>query len=456
MYELSDTIVAVSSPTPDKTAIVRISGPDTVEKINQFFSPKLRAGQKGIVPGVVCAGEGLEIEATVYLFAAGHSYTGESLAEIHFWSNAALTEAVVEMLLANGVRPAGAGEFTARAYLNGRMDLAAAEAVNKVITCSNRLQLAAAQKLLAGRLTETTAEAAEEILDCLSRMEAGMDFSEENIEFIGKDEAGKILEEARGKLERLLSGSISFEAVTDLPSVGIAGAVNAGKSSLLNNLLGRERSIVCAEGKTTRDVLTGILETEHSRSVLFDCAGLIAEPRSEIDLLAQQAAIDALNKADVVLFCVDVSKEDISEDICVHRLIESATIIPVATKADLPNKTELKKRTAHLAEIFGMEFLATSSISGEGLGRLSDVIDHKIAGEADTRAAGVALTARHKQSVGEAVENLKQAVEELKKGNDEVAAMLIRAAYQSLANLEREHIDEKILDNIFTQFCIGK
>lgn len=456
MYQLSDTIVAVSSPTADKGVIVRVSGPETTEKINQFFSPKLRAGQKGIVHGILCAGEGLEIEATVYLFAAGHSYTGESLAEIHFWSNPALTEAVVEMLLAMGVRAAGTGEFTARAYLNGRMDLAQAEAVNKVITCSNRLQLGAAEKLLGGRLTQITAEAAEEILDCLSRIEAGMDFSEENVEFIGRDEASKIIEGAGVKLERLLSGSISFEAVTDLPSVGIAGAVNAGKSSLLNKLLGRQRSIVSPEGKTTRDVLTGIVEREHSRSVLFDCAGLIAEPHSEIDLLAQRAAIEALNKADVVLFCVDVTKEDISEDVCVRTLIESATIIPVATKADLLDKTELKKRTERLAEAFGMEFLPTSSISGEGLRRFCDVIEHKIAGEADARAAGVALTARHKQSVGEAVENLNQAIIELKKDNDEVAAMLMRAAYQSLSNLEREHIDEKILDNIFSQFCIGK
>lgn len=456
MYQLSDTIVAVSSPTSDKGVIVRITGPETTQIINQVFSPKVAAGHRGIVHGILRAGEQLQIDATIYLFAAGHSYTGESLAEIHFWSNYALTEEVVRRLLARGVRLAGAGEFTARAYLNGRMDLAQAEAVNKVVTCSNRLQLAAAQKLLAGRLTRTTAEAAEDILDCLSRLEAAMDFSAEDIEFIGRDEAVNRLQEALDRLEGLLAGSISFEAVTDLPSVGIAGAVNAGKSSLLNKLLGRQRSIVSPERRTTRDVLTGIVETEHSRFVLFDCAGLTDGPCSEIDLLAQQAAIEALNKAQVVLFCVDVTKQDIRDDIYIRGLIESEAVVGVATKADLPAETVLNNRTAYLAEVFGMEFLPVSSISGVGLGRLCETIDRKIGGEADARAAGVALTARHKQSVGEAVENLKEAVEELKKGNQEIAAMLIRGCYQSLANLEREHIDEKILDNIFSQFCIGK
>ena len=463
MYELSDTIVAVSSPTSDKGVIVRVTGPGTIEKINQVFSPKVRPDQRAITHGRLQAAEDFQIDATVYLFTSGHSYTAEDLAEIHFWSNSALTEVVMRLFLSSGARLAQAGEFTARAYLNGRMDLAAAEAVNKVITCSNRLQLAAAEKLLAGRLTQTTADVSKNLLDCLSLLEAGMDFSEEDIEFISRTDATKKLEAAKDKLEELLSGGISFEAVIDLPAVGIAGAPNAGKSSLLNNLLGRERSIVSDQSKTTRDVLTGILELQHNRCVLFDCAGLILQAESQIDKLAQEAAVEALSNADVVLFCVDVTKKEINEDIAVRELINAEAVISVATKSDLLDGVRLSEQTERLREVFDVEFLPVSSITGSGIAPLIKLIDSKITAQAvsggasyEARAAGVALTARHKQAVTDAIENIDQAVSGLGDTNDEVAAMMIRGACQSLSNIEQEHIDEKILDNIFSQFCIGK
>jgi tRNA modification GTPase len=466
MYELSDTIVAVSSPTADNGVIIRLSGPETIEKMNELFSPHVRASHRHIVRGKLRLDDDSEFDATIYIFAAGRSYTGETLAEIHFRSNRALTEAVVEKFLAAGARLAGPGEFTARAYLNGRLDLAAAEAVNKVITSSNRLQLSAARKLLAGRLTDTTARAADEILQTLSLLEAGMDFSTEDIEFISADAAIARLKQTQHTLEQLLAGSITFEAVTDLPSVGIAGAVNAGKSSLLNKLLGRDRSIVSPQAKTTRDVLTGIVEMQQSRFVLFDCAGLIAdlsgvalaksEAHGEIDSLAQAAAVEALNNADLVIFCVDVTKRETKEDILVRSLIKPSTVLGVATKADLVDDALLQKKTSRLAEVFAMDFFPVSSLTGRGLDRLCDSIERKIAGEPDTHSPGVALTARHKRCVGDAVENLKQAADELSAGNDEVAAMLLRAAYQSLGSLEREHVDEKILDNLFSRFCIGK
>jgi tRNA modification GTPase len=456
MYYSSDTIVAVSSPTPDKSVIVRVTGPDTIEKINLLFSPKIAPRQKGIVRGNLYHDDNFQIDASLYIFPQGHSYTGQPLAEIHFWSNPALTEAILSKLLTLGIRLAEPGEFTARAYLNGKMDLAQAEAVNKVITSSNRLQLTAAEKLLAGRLTETTAQVSKEILDCLSLLEAGMDFSEENIEFISNTDAVERIESAKQKLEQFLSGSISFEAVMALPAVGIAGAVNAGKSSLLNKLLGRVRSIVSPQRKTTRDVLTGIVESALSRYVLFDCAGLVAGPQNEIDLLAQQAAVEALNTADVVIFCVDITKSDFTEDTDIRRLIKSDTIIAVATKSDLLDKTEFEKQTAMLEDIFKAKFLPVSSVNGSGIDNLSSVIEQLISGEDSERSAGVALTARHKQSVTDAIDNLSQAVSELEKENNEVAAMFLRAACESLAGLEHEHIDEKILDNIFSQFCIGK
>jgi tRNA modification GTPase len=250
--------------------------------------------------------------------------------------------------------------------------------------------------------------------------------------------------------------------VIDLPAVGIAGAPNAGKSSLLNKLLGTQRSIVSEQSKTTRDVLTGLLTLAHCRCVLFDCAGLIKEPADILDELAQQAAVESLQKALVVAFCVDISKDDWSEDIRIRRLIEPQALVPVATKCDLLSQDKLAVRLAELEELFGADFLATSVINSAGLEPLRRIIDKEItaatSGRAESAASrdGVALTARHRQAVTEVIENISESVSLLKSGSDEVAAMMLRTAHQSLSYIERQHTDEQILQRIFSRFCIGK
>lgn len=461
MYSLDDTIVAVSSPASAGRVIIRITGDTVVEILNKFFTPVIDFSSNSITTGQLRIEKNLEVDAACYLFTNGHSYTAEDLAELHFQSNRALTESVLKALLDCDLRLAAPGEFTARAYMNGRMDLAQAEAVNKVVTCGNRLQIAAAEKLLSGRLTDTTAAAADELLNIMSLLEAGMDFSEEDIDFITTDQAVERLQTVNDKLENLLSGSISLEAVLDLPSVGIAGSPNAGKSSLLNALLQTNRSIVSPQRKTTRDVLTGLLELDHNRCVLFDCPGLIAETHDQIDVIAQQAAVESLNTASVVLFCVDVTKQSLSEDITISALLSSGMIIGIAAKSDLIDQAVLDVKISQLRNNFKINFIPVSSTSGIGLNDLRKNIDNMITSHAvrdgcESASAGVALTARHKHSVSDAVDNIAGAIGELQDKNEDIAAMLIRGAYQSLGDLQQEHIDEKLLDNIFSEFCIGK
>jgi len=473
MYELNDTIVAVSSPTSDKKVIVRITGPNTIDKVEQVFSPKIPRDKRGLIRGSVAIDNELRIDAKLYLFLAPNSYTGETLAEIHIHTNSAVTEALMASLLAKGLRMAGPGEFTARAYLNGKIDLAQAEAVNEIITSSNKFQLAAAEKLLSGRLAQTSEKIRSELMDCLSLIEAGLDFSGEDIEFISRPEAVEKLVGIRKELEQLLSGNISYESLIDLPAVGIAGAPNAGKSSLLNKLLGSERSIVSEQSKTTRDVLTGLLALGHCRCVLFDCAGLMQKVHNILDELSQQAAIESLRKAMVVVFCVDISKDSRrkKQELGLWSLVcglGSTAVIGVATKSDLLSEDLLAHRLAKLGELFGVDFMATSAKNGTGVERLKDVIDERIIElaiggtrqdvkyeTADARY-GLALTARHKQAVTEAIESISESVNEVKASNDEVAAMMLRSGYQTLSNIEQEHIDEQILERIFHRFCIGK
>jgi len=539
MYELNDTIVAVSSPTSNKRVIVRITGPETTDTCKQIFNSPITNHRlhrfrwinadksvKSLIIGGTCGVDvELNVDAQLYLFFAPHSYTGDDTAEIHLHTNPAVTEALLDNLLGRGLRMAGPGEFTARAYLNGKIDLAQAEAVNEIIVSSNAFQLAAAEKLLSGRLSETTAKVCSAIMDCLSLIEAGLDFSGEDIEL---ETAAEVIERLLGikeQLEQLLTGSIRYESLIDLPAVGIAGAPNAGKSSLLNKLLGKERSIVSHEHKTTRDVLTALCTLEHCRCVLFDCAGLMRRPEDVLDELAQQAAIEALRNSAVVVFCIDISKDTRpktqdarprtqdtrgksqdfglwTEEIGLWSLVwslESPGLIPVATKCDLVSEKVLSNRLAELKELFGPArkstpanrfssvdnktkhnkvdfgagFLVTSAETGAGLELLRETIEKKIIelepGFATAKPgatqlfegtqSSVALTARHKQAVTEAIENVSESISEFRAGNDEVAAMILRASYQAISGIESatgSHVDEQILEQIFSRFCVGK
>jgi small GTP-binding protein len=239
---------------------------------------------------------------------------------------------------------------------------------------------------------------------------------------------------------------------------------------MLNKLLGQERSIVSDECKTTRDVLTGLLTLAHCRCVLFDCAGLLAyEPNNILDELAQEAAIEALRNSTVVIFCVDIAKEDWSEDVLIRQIVEPKVLVPVATKSDLLIEELSANQRDKLNELFGTKFLTTSAKSGAGIEELRQTIDRKIIELAQKTCGGlrfsegsqdgVAINIRHKQAVTGAIENINEAINELKAGNDEIAAMMVRAAYQALSDIrqpERGRLDDEILERIFSRFCIGK
>ena len=467
MYELDDTIAAVSSPTSHERVIVRLTGPAVTDTLRRVFTPFI-GDKAGVYSGCAVVESDLKIDARLYMFAAPHSYTGQTLAEIHMHANPSVTEALIGRLLAQGVRAAGPGEFTARAYLNGKIDLAQAEAVNEIIVAGNKLQLAAAEKVLSGRLAQATEKIRASLLDLIGLIEAGLDFSGEDIEFISVDQAVERLGRIRTELEQLLAGRCADESLIDLPAVGIAGATNAGKSSLLNRLLGTERSIVSHKRKTTRDVLTAPLTLAHTGCVLFDCAGLMPQTDNILDELAQAAAIEALRNSSVVVFCVDVSKADIAEDRSICKLIEAQMLLPAATKSDLLDRHALSKRLGELNEMFGVDFLPTSAKTGQGLDRLKDAIDERILdlalpgemrnakGRIPGTSPAVALIARHRQAVIEAIENVDQAIEQISAGSDEIAAMMLRAAYQGIGDIDRRPVDEQVLENIFSRFCIGK
>jgi tRNA modification GTPase len=428
--------------------------------------------------GRIAIDDELGVDAVLYSFFAPQSYTSEDVAEIHAYANEAVAKALLQKLLSMGLRSAEPGEFTARAFLNGKIDLSQAEAVNEIIIGSNATQLTAAQRLLDGRLSRTTDHVRLVLIDLLTSLEAALDFSDENIEFISHRQTIDAATAVNQELEQLLAGSITCESILDLPSVGIAGAPNAGKSTLLNALLGYERSIVCEQPKTTRDVLSGTVCLAHCDCVLFDCAGLVLQPADLLDELTQQAAVGALEHSDLTLFCVDVSKADWSEDAHLRlgfggldtsvRLLITADhpCVAVTTKCDLLDQTGLLKCLARLKDRFGVEFLPVSAKTGLGMELLRRTIDQRLTARVPSGMTlpqdgptVIGLTARHRQAVTDAIDCVTQSIDELTRNNPEIGAMLLRAAHESLSRIDRPgagHIDEQILNEIFSRFCIGK
>jgi tRNA modification GTPase len=467
MYQLGDTITAISSPDSNGRVIIRLSGPRAVSATTELLKPQRQHLQTGITDRQILIDARLKLDAKIYLFRSPHSYTGEDVVEIHFYANRPVADALMEKLFSEGVRQAGPGEFTARSYLGGKIDLSQAEAVNQIISSSNKFQLDSAERLLSGRLSQIMEAIREELLDCLTLLEASLDFSEEQIEIISPRQAAKKLKQAGKNLEDLLAGSISYEIAIELASVGIAGAPNAGKSSLFNKLLGKKRSIVSKVSKTTRDILTGTLTVGQNRCVLFDCAGLINKPQNIIDKLTQQAAIDALGNCDLVVFCVDASKTaaKLDEDIRISLLLKSRPLLFAATKADLLSPLKLSKKLTYLRRFFDADFIITSSKTGLGIEQLKKAIDNKILesifGSQVRQKHSAALremtslTNRHRQSIISASDAINQAVTALKNDSSEAAAMLIRSAVQTIGDI-RQPVDEQVLDRIFSTFCIGK
>jgi tRNA modification GTPase len=474
MYNVHDTIAAVSSAagTDGARTIVRVSGAKAFEILGNNFSTATQEGgsrtaptvcvkrpQRGVICGSIRVDDELVVDAIAYLFSSPHSYTGDDLVELHIFAPMAVIEAVMQRVFACGARAAGPGEFTARAYLAGKIDLAQAEAVAQIVAGGNVLQLAAAQKLLAGRLTKTIQDIQQRLLDLISRIEAGLDFAGEDIEFISSDEAIGHIDAAVAVLQQLLSGSVSCEEVIHLPAVGIVGAPNAGKSSLLNALLGQQRSIVSGTRATTRDVLTGVLKLPHCNCAIFDCAGLLPPTISKtiLDQLAQDAAIDAMHTAQVVVFCVDVSKPAWDEDIQIFEMVRHKNLIATATKCNVPASAILVDKLRCLETVFGRTFLVSSSAVANGIESLKVAIDAALtAGSAAQTADMVSLNQRHRRWLEEAISNLGQAKEELVSDNGEVAVMLLRNGYRAFGELSDEGIDEAVLDRIFSRFCIGK
>lgn len=439
----AETIAALATP-PGRggIAIIRISGPGAEAALRAVFVP---ADQKEAYDshlmryGKVVQGDEILDEGMAVLMRAPRSYTREDVAEIHLHAGEYVVERVMELLWSLGVTPAQPGEFTKRAFLNGRLDLSRAEAVMQLINASSQRSAKAAIRDLQGGSSAFIRQAQEELLDILAGVAAALDYPEEIEE--GEVTPG-LLQKAEVLAHRLLSACDERGAriLEHGLEVVIIGKPNVGKSSLLNLLLKEERAIVTPEAGTTRDIVRGSLMIDGIRVNLSDTAG-IRQSTGQVEEIGIKRALQALEAADLVLAVLDAASILSSEDEDVLARVRPYPHLLIINKDDLRVQADLPRG------------IRISAKTGEGLAQLKQAI----AGFAGHPGEGALTNARHMQLARRAAGSLRQAAEAMRRAEPlDLCAVDLHEALYTLGEVTGDQVSQDLLDRVFSQFCVGK
>jgi len=470
---LEDTIVAISSPAGvGVRGIVRLSGPEARPLAAGVFRTDERSSLTDVpawrrVFGRVRIDEFAELPAEAYMFRAPASYTRQDLVELHVPGAPPVLAMVMEQLTRAGARPAEPGEFTARAFLNGAMDLTEVEGVAAVIAARNDSQLRASEALLHGELSRRTLHHREILAGLLALVEARIDFAEEPYAFISPETVVEALQETLNSLENLHRDAPSVERLEVLPTVLLAGRPNAGKSTLFNRLTGTDRAIRSATAGTTRDLLSAPLALESGEVLLLDGAGLDADAGTGAaakpdgpEYRAQAAVRQALHQADAVVLVIDATEPVHPADLALLGELTDRCSCIAANKIDLASPTQRARWTDPI--VAGHVAVAVSALTGEGIGTLRTDLDHHVfTGSKPHGRATLALSNRQHEALREACEAVRAALGlcgQMSEGREptELIAMEIRAAMNALSHLTGEVMTEDLLGRIFARFCVGK
>ena len=470
---IDDTICAIATPVGEGgIGIVRISGahavdiaarvvrPRNQQPLQQLESHRLYLSDvldpESPPPPGEGQGEGPAIdEALVVIMRKPRSYTGEDVVEIQTHGGARILQATCHGLIRHGARMAQPGEFTKRAFLNGRLDLTQAEAVLDTIQATTSRSLQAAQSLLRGSLSKEVDALRERLIRVLAHVEAGMDFAEEDITFIQAAEVQQALTDTRLAVEQLIASYEEGRLIREGIKVAIIGRPNVGKSSLLNALLKLDRAIVSDQPGTTRDVIDESLNIRGIPLRLLDTAGL-RQTRDTIENEGIRRTEDAIAEADVLLLVLDGAGGITDEDRAVCKTYGSRRHLLVMNKMDLPESQTFDANQLH--ESAGPEFVKVSAKTGEGLDHLTSVIQSVCLKEGLEATPSVLVTRlRHKASLEHAHRSVEEAMRSLeRKESGECVALDIRAALDALGEITGAVSTEDILERIFQDFCIGK
>jgi tRNA modification GTPase len=447
----SDTIAALATPVGTAAlALLRVSGPECArlaEAIGGGVPPPRVARHMDY-----CDRTGTLVDDVLVTFFQGpQSYTGEDALEISCHGNPFIAQKILQDLLARGCRPAEPGEFTQRAFLNGRLDLSQAEAVMDLIHARSERALAAAQQQLRGALGRRMNELVESLLAVIARVEAYIDFPEEDLppddRSVIKQELARIAQEAG----RLLATSRYGALLRDGIKTVILGEPNVGKSSLLNRLVGHERALVSPEPGTTRDFLEERIVVGPHSLRLIDTAGLNPAP-APLEKRGMEKTAERAAEADLVLVVVDATRGG-GPSGEVLSLIRKAPAIVVVNKSDLAPAAARSPALAAIGPI-----IRVSALTGQGVEQLTAaIVERAETFRTETGPETIAVNARHAQALTEAGENLRSARQKLaEEAPVELLAADLRAVLAAFGEIVGRVDNERMLDQLFATFCIGK
>lgn len=456
-----DTIAAISTALGEGgIGIVRISGDKSMNILKKVFkSAKGKDVSKlhsySMMHGYIVdpkTNEKID-EVIVSYMKKPSTYTREDVVEINCHGGMIAVRRVLQLTLDNGARLAEPGEFTKRAFLNGRIDLSQAEAVMDLIRAKTDESMKIALEQSEGKLSKQVEKINNKILDILAHIEAEVEFSEEDIDEVVNEKVIKDCEEVKGQMEDLLKNADKGKILREGLNVIIVGKPNVGKSSLLNALLEEKRAIVTDVPGTTRDTIEEYINIDGIPVKLIDTAG-IREARNEVEKIGVERTKECIDKADLILFMIDGSREIDDEDMKIVEIAKNRDVIVIINKHDLPMNVDIEyiKKT-----FYNKPVLYVSVKTNEGISSIKEEITNFVyKGKVSVKDIYV-TNIRHKKALNDAIESIENGITTIKNGYPiDMASIDIKDAYLKLGEITGKTVSEDIIDRIFTNFCIGK
>jgi len=459
---IDDNITAIATaPGEAGISIVRISGPSAIDVLDRIFRSKKGISikefpQRRIVYGHIVDKEKNKVldEVLVVYMKAPYTYTKEDIVEINCHGGIVPARNILELVLRNGVRMAEPGEFTKRAFLNGRIDLAQAEAVMDLISAKTDKGFDIALNQLEGGLSRKVRDIRDIIVETLAHLHVSIDYTEEDIEEITYPELLTRSQTIKEKIQSLLKTSETGKIIREGLNTVIIGKPNVGKSSLLNALLRESRAIVTDIPGTTRDIIEEYLSVRGIPLKIVDTAG-IRQTEDLVEKIGVERSKEFFNKADLIILVLDASNELTKEDMEIINHIKYKKAIILLNKTDLPQRI----REEELKELLGdKRIIKTSIIEEKGLGEIEDEIVNMVyGGQVKSADTSFVTNIRHKNSLERALKSIEEGLNATKQNLPyDLIEVDIKDCYDALGEITGDTVEDDIIDKIFANFCLGK